>query len=46
MYPPFEFNDLLGPLLVLAFFATTFKLVLVLGLLKGYFRKEEDSFRG
>ena len=46
MYPPFEFNNLLGPLLALIFLATSFKLVLVLGLLKGYLKKEEDSFRG
>jgi len=45
MYPPFEFNNLLGPLIALGFFAASLKLILVLGFLKLYYRREEASYR-
>lgn len=44
MYPPFEFNNWLGPLIVVALLSTSTTLVTVLALLKDYFRREEDSY--
>ncbi len=44
MYPPFEFNNWLGPLIALSFFGTATTLITVLALAKDYFRREEDSY--
>ncbi|WP_309385054.1 hypothetical protein [Cerasicoccus frondis] len=44
MYPPFEFNNLLGPLLVLGALATAAKLVVLLAVYKEYLKRQEDAW--
>ncbi|MEO0795434.1 MAG: hypothetical protein AAFX93_09740 [Verrucomicrobiota bacterium] len=44
MYPPFEFNNLLGPLIVLGAIATAFKLVVVLAIYEEFLKRQEDSW--
>ena len=43
--PPFEFNNLLGPLMVLSIFAAAVKVLLAMGVLRHHLEKEEASFR-
>lgn len=45
MYPPFEFNNLLGPLMALGCFSGAAFMVMVLGALQAYFNAEEAGFR-
>jgi len=44
MYPPFEFNNLLGPLLVLGALATAVKLFVLLAVYQEYLRRQEDAW--
>lgn len=44
MYPPFEFNNLLGPLIVLGALATAAKLFVVLTVYKEFLKRQEDSW--
>lgn len=44
MYPPFEFNDWLGPLLALALFGKAMLLVFVLKIQEQYFNEEQASW--
>lgn len=43
--PPFEFNNLLGPLMALGLFAGALKVLAAMGLLRRHLQKEEDAFR-
>ncbi len=45
MYPPFEFNNWLGPLLALACFGKMFLLLAVLKVQERFFSEEEASWR-
>lgn len=45
MYPPFEFNNLLGPLMGLSLLGVSLLLVLVLGIQKAYLNDEEEEWR-
>lgn len=45
MYPPFEFNNLLGPLMALGLFAGAIKCFLLCGALGEFFRREEASYK-
>ncbi len=45
MYPPFEFNNLLGPLMGLSLLGTALLLVLVLGIQKAFLNDEEQEWR-
>lgn len=42
---PFEFNDLLGPLMALGLFAAAIKVFFVVGALRHHLEKEEATFR-
>ncbi|GHB93516.1 hypothetical protein [Cerasicoccus arenae] len=44
MYPPFEFNNLLGPLIVLGAIATAVKLLALLAVYSEYLKRQEDSW--
>lgn len=44
MYPPFEFNNLLGPLLVLGAVATAVKLFVILAVYKEFLKRQEDAW--
>jgi len=44
MYPPFEFNDLLGPLMVLGALVTAVKLFVVLAIYQEFLQRQEDSW--
>lgn len=43
--PPFEFNDLLGPLMALGLFAGAIKVIFALGVLRHHLEQEEMTFR-
>ncbi len=45
MYPPFEFNNLLGPLIVLGALATAVKLLVLLTVYKEFLKRQEDSWQ-
>ncbi|WP_309397245.1 hypothetical protein [Cerasicoccus maritimus] len=45
MYPPFEFNNLLGPLMVIGALATAVKLLIVLAVYKEFLKRQEDSWK-
>jgi len=42
---PFEFNNLLGPLMALGAFAGAVKILFAMGALRHHLQKEEDTFR-
>lgn len=44
MYPPFEFNNLLGPLMVLGAVAGAVKLFILLTVYREYLKRQEDSW--
>lgn len=44
MYPPFEFNNLLGPLMVIAGIATIAKLMVILAVYQEFLKRQEDSW--
>lgn len=44
MYPPFEFNNWLGPLIVLGALATVAKLLVVLVVYETYLKRQEASW--
>lgn len=44
MYPPFEFNNLLGPLMVVAGLATIAKLLFILAVYQEFLKRQEDAW--
>ncbi|WP_269539492.1 hypothetical protein [Cerasicoccus fimbriatus] len=44
MYPPFEFNNLLGPLMVLGILGVAVKLLVVLAIYNEFLKRQEDSW--
>ncbi|MGE9295049.1 MAG: hypothetical protein ACQKBV_02000 [Puniceicoccales bacterium] len=44
MYPPFEFNNLLGPLMVLGVLAFAAKLAVVLVIYQEFLKRQENAW--
>lgn len=46
MYPPFEFNNLLGPLMCLGMLAGAFKVTVAYIILKAYLDEQDAEIQG